>query len=201
MTTKLQLTLHLITESTVQERRLQAVAASPPTSLALPPNEAGPDDEMAAVAGGNSPFRRLLRLMGYNSNEAIIIRGATRLYDAACTQADGRSLHDAVAMDATFFSRWCLISTHMWLVYNRLHAAGELLIVLLHCRAFDCSKRCALHGSHCRFSACQCEHHDACIATSRWRWTPRSSRAATVIPVMFGKPLLNNVLAFDHVLV
>ena len=29
------------------------------------------------------------------------------------------------------------------------------------------------------------------------RWTPKHS---TVVPVMLGKPLLNNVLAFDHVL-
>lgn len=65
------------------------------------------EDEMAAVAGSNSPLRRLLWLLGFNSSEAVNIRAATRLYDAICAQTDTHALHDSVQMVPVFYSRWC----------------------------------------------------------------------------------------------
>ena len=61
---------------------------------------------MSAVAGSNSPLRRLLWLLGFNSSEAVNIRAATRLYDAICAQSDTNGLHDAVVMVPVFYSRW-----------------------------------------------------------------------------------------------
>jgi hypothetical protein len=80
-----------------------------PFSLAVD----GPTDEeeqLSEVAGGNSPFRRLLWWLGYNSSEAITIRAATGLYDAVCAQADKSPLHDLVQFPPSFYSRWCALS-------------------------------------------------------------------------------------------
>lgn len=93
----------------VQGAKADAVLAQferPPTSLEVPP-EPNAEDEMAAVAGANSPLRRLLWLLGFNSSEAVNIRAATRLYDAICTQTDTPGLHDSVQMEPVFYSRWC----------------------------------------------------------------------------------------------
>lgn len=63
---------------------------------------------MSPVVGSNSPLRRVLWLLGYNSSEAVNIRSATRLYDAVCAQADTDGLHDTVEMIPVFYSRWCV---------------------------------------------------------------------------------------------
>lgn len=82
-----------------------------PAPLEVAPEARAPEDEMAAVAGSNSPLRRLLWLLGFNSSEAVNIRAATRLYDAICTQTDTQGLHDTVQMVPVFYSRWCAPAT------------------------------------------------------------------------------------------
>eukprot|EP00892_Ulva_mutabilis_P008591 jgi/Ulvmu1/6103/UM027_0081.1 len=101
----------------------------PPVSLEVPADE-GTEDEMSTVAGSNSPLRRLLWLLGFNSSEAINIRAATRLYDAVCAQADTNGLHDSVHMEPVFYSRWCLLMLHVWMLIHRLSADGDATRVL-----------------------------------------------------------------------
>jgi hypothetical protein len=81
-----------------------SILNSPPQSLEVPADEN--EDAMSPVAGSNSPLRRILWLLGYNSSEAVNIRAATRLYDAVCAQADTDGLHDTVDMIPVFYSRW-----------------------------------------------------------------------------------------------
>ena len=73
-----------------------SIISSPPRSLEV--QQVDKDEEMSPVAGSNSPVRRVLWLLGYNSSEAVNIRAATRLYDAVCAQADTDGLHDTVEM-------------------------------------------------------------------------------------------------------
>lgn len=80
------------------------IIGSPPQSLEVPAAEN--EEVMSPVVGSNSPLRRVLWLMGYNSSEAVNIRAATRLYDAVCVQADTDGLHDTVDMIPVFYSRW-----------------------------------------------------------------------------------------------
>lgn len=55
------------------------------------------------------PLRRLLWLLGYHSDEAMTIRGATSLYEAVCQQVDNGPLNEAVGLPPSFYSRWCAI--------------------------------------------------------------------------------------------
>jgi hypothetical protein len=87
-----------------------AILRSPPCTLStMDDSEATAtegDDHMNNVAGSNSFFRRLLWLMGYHSNEALTVRAATGVYGAICEQVDTSSLHDAVHLQPSFYSRW-----------------------------------------------------------------------------------------------
>lgn len=81
----------------------------------------GEDERMNDVAGGNSPFRRFLWLLGYHSNEALTIRAATGIYGAICAQVDTSSLHDVVQMPAVFFSRWHAPLLHAFQTHSDSH--------------------------------------------------------------------------------
>ena len=81
-----------------------SIITSPPQTLEVQASDN--EEEMSPVAGSNSPLRRVLWLLGYNSSEAVNIRAATRLYDAVCAQADTDGLHDTVDMIPVFYSRW-----------------------------------------------------------------------------------------------
>jgi hypothetical protein len=83
-----------------------SIINSPPQPLDVPARD--DEEEMSPVIGSNSPLRRVLWLLGYNSNEAVNIRAATRLYEAVCVQADTDGLHDTVDMIPVFYSRWCV---------------------------------------------------------------------------------------------
>ena len=65
------------------------------------------EEELSQVVGKNSPFRRLLWILGYHSNEAMSIRAATGMYNAVCQQVDHGPLHDIAQMPPSFYSRWC----------------------------------------------------------------------------------------------
>eukprot|EP01025_Chloroclados_australasicus_P055542 TRINITY_DN6749_c0_g4_i1.p1 TRINITY_DN6749_c0_g4~~TRINITY_DN6749_c0_g4_i1.p1 ORF type:complete len:294 (+),score=11.80 TRINITY_DN6749_c0_g4_i1:157-1038(+) len=103
----------------------QALLTAPPKSLETTQTSDTDDDEQLPESVSNSaPVRRLLWLLGYHSAEALTIRGATRLYDAVCKQCDSNELHRLVDLEPTFYSRWCLLALHMWMLIVRLNMEG-----------------------------------------------------------------------------
>ena len=66
--------------------------ADPPCSLSTMKTDGTAvdekEEELSQVVGKNSPFRRLLWILGYHSNEAMSIRAATGMYNAVCQQVD-----------------------------------------------------------------------------------------------------------------
>ena len=76
----------------------------PPNSLEVEPSAA--EVAEAKVTTNEGPLTRLLWLLGYHSDEALTIRGATSMYEAVCLQVDDSELHAVVGLPQSFYSRW-----------------------------------------------------------------------------------------------
>jgi hypothetical protein len=121
------------------QHKAPAVLHLPPKSLSVAPPSTGnleDDDEISASVGKNSWFRRLLKVLGYYSNEAFTIRGATNLYEAITIQADTDGLHDAMKLPPSFYSRWCALERAENVLLKSVRFQHQFMSV--RCKMLNC---------------------------------------------------------------